>query len=224
MSRYIFVILMDIPVEHEDDFNRIYDTDHLTHMMQVEGNLRCDRYRLEWSDNADMQKYLAIYEITDPELPRSPAWKAQSELGEWAGRMRNLVQNRRNGVFREIAEHKAPGVDPQAEPVRDIVYFLQQAIPAELEDRFNLLYDTDHIPLMLQTPGARDCRRFRLEWSGTGNVPDYLAIYGIDAPLLPRSDAWKAQTDKGRWPIEMRPNFTVRRNGGYSRIAEHGPA
>src|SRR3546814_2189062 len=73
---------------------------------------------------------------------------------------------------------------------------------------------------MLETPGAKDCRRYQLEWA-SGDVPEYLAIYGLENPAVPRSPAWKAQTNKGAWPVEIRPNFTARRNGIYSRIAEH---
>lgn len=220
MEGFIFVILMDVPTEHEADFNHIYDTDHLSHMMKVPGNLRCNRYRLDWSDNADMQKYICLYEIADPSLPRSAAWKAQSELGEWGTRMRHHVRNRSNGVFRQIASHGAAGSHGTISD-SEAIYFLQQAIPSPLEDRFNHLYDHDHIPHMLQTPGVAGARRYRLEWSMTEGIPPYLAIYDIDAPQRPRSPEWKAQTNKGAWPTEMRPHFTARRNGAYSRIARH---
>lgn len=211
----LFVILLDVPAEAEDDFNRIYDTDHLRHMMQVPGIHRCDRYRLDWSDNDDMNKYLAIYEISDPDLPKSAEWKHQAGQGRWPTEMRHRIARRANGAYRQIADHRPAGAEGG-----DHLYFLQQSVPAEIDARFNHLYDTDHIPLMLQAPGALGCRRFRLEWSETGGVPDYLALYDIACPEIPRSEAWKAQTSKGAWPTEMRPRFTARRNGAFTRIAE----
>ena len=220
MSDYIFVLLLDVPQEIDDRFNTLYDTDHLPLMMQVPGIRRSSRYRLNWSDNPDMLRYLTLYDIDDPELPRGEDWKRQSGLGAWPTEMRDRVTARRNGVFRKLAGHRASEGSQKGEGWSEHLYFLQQGIPPALEERFNLLYDTDHIPLMLQAPGVNGCERFRLVWSGTGDVPDYLTLYDIDGPDLPRSPAWKAQTNKGRWPIEMRPNFTARRNGAYSRISQ----
>jgi len=217
LDKFLFIILMDIPAEHEDAFNYIYDNDHLGHMMKVPGNQRCDRYGLVWSDNGDMQRYLAVYEIDDPELPRSDVWRERSQLGKWPTDMRANVVNRASGVFRQIADHGFTGSAAE----RENVYFLLQGIPPELDERFNALYDGDHVPYMLQTPGAQSCRRFRREWTMVGELPDYLAIYSIAGPDTPRSPEWKMQTAKGVWPTEMRPNFTARRNGSYRRIAEH---
>lgn len=221
MGRFVFMILMAVPEEIEDKFNRLYDGDHLPYMMQVPGNMQCDRYRLDWSDNEDMLEYLAIYEIASPDLPFSAEWKRQAACGAWPTEMRPLVKARRNGVFREIASHRSDGRSGVSHPAVQHIYFLQQSIPAELDQRFNHLYDTDHVPLMMRTPGVNGCTRYRLERSESGDVPDYLAIYDIDGPDVPRSAAWKAQTNKGAWPTEMRPHFTARRNGSYTRISHH---
>ena len=34
---YIYMVQMDIPAEHEADFNRIYDTEHVPEIMKVPG-------------------------------------------------------------------------------------------------------------------------------------------------------------------------------------------
>lgn len=216
MSQHIFLILMDVPAELEEKFNRLYDTDHLPHMMQIPGVRRCDRYRLQWSDNADMQRYLALYEIDDPEAPRSADWKRQGGMGAWPTEMRPHIRSRRNGAFERISLHGEPAGGDGFGPT---IYLLQQGIPAALEERFNTLYESDHLPLMMQVLGIGSCTRWRLAWSESGEVPDYLALYGISEPGLPKSPAWQAQTNKGIWPTEMRPHFTVRRNGVFDRIA-----
>ena len=102
MTDNLFILLMDIAPEDEVLFNEMYDNDHLTHMMAVSGNLQCDRFVLEWNTGSELQRYLVIYQIDDPELPRSPAWQAQAAKGEWAGIMRDRIRNRANGVFRRI--------------------------------------------------------------------------------------------------------------------------
>ena len=63
MSQHIFFILLGIPARIEGRFNTVYDTDHLPYMVQIPGVRDCTRYKLEWSDNADMFAYLALYHI-----------------------------------------------------------------------------------------------------------------------------------------------------------------
>lgn len=220
MNQYIFYILLDIPVEHETEFNTVYDTDHLVHMVQVPGVSDCIRYKLEWSDNPDMIRYLAIYHIASPELPRSDVWKTQGSLGRWPTDIRQHVTARRNGVFRQIFHTEAqsyPSAPHKDATGSDYIYFLQQSVPPELEAKFNDLYGGDHIPLMMQAPGVKACTRYKLEYSDTGGTPDYLAIYAIDKAGTPRSPEWKKQTGLGAWPRQIRPHFTERRNGVYRR-------
>jgi hypothetical protein len=222
MSQYIFFILLDIPPEHEVDFNMVYDTDHLPHMLKVTGVNDCIRYKLEWSDNSDMIRYLAIYHINSPELPRSDAWKKQATFGRWPTDVRGLVTARRNGVYRQIFHTEASGYS--SAPHKDAtgseyIYFLQQSVPAEIDAKFNELYGSNHIPLMMQAPGVNACTRYKLEYSDTGDTPDYLAIYAVNKSDTPRSAEWKKQTGLGRWPTEIRPHFTARRNGVYHRIS-----
>lgn len=216
MTKHIFLILMDVPAGLEEKFNRLYDTDHLPHMMGVPAIRRCDRYRLDWSDNADMQRYLALYEVDDPEAPRGDDWKRQAGLGAWSTEMRPFIQSRRNGAFARISTH---GAADGGDGFGETIYLLQQGIPPELDERFNSLYEGDHLPLMMQVPGIAACSRWRLVQSETGEVPAYLALYDIAEASLPKSAEWQAQTSKGRWPTEMRPHFTVRRNGVFRRIA-----
>lgn len=225
MDEYIYMIQIEAPAGLEDEFNHIYDTDHMQHMSQIPGVRDCIRYKLEWSDNADMIRYLAIYHMNDPELPRSAVWKEHAGRGRWPTDMRPHVKTRRNGVYRQIVRLDSTSAENKAKPAYtgDYIYFLQQSVPQALEERFNDLYDNDHVPHMLQTPGVRGCTRFKLMYSESGDVPDYLAIYDIDEPGLPRSPAWKQQTSLGAWPTEMRPNFTARRNAVY-RFLTKAPA
>lgn len=222
MSQYIFFILLDIPAEHEADFNTVYDTDHLPHMLKTPGVRDCIRYKLEWSDNPDMIRYLGIYHIDDPSLPRSDAWKKQSTFGRWPKDIRDKVTARRNGTYKQIFHTEAPSFDSgqhQDSTMSEFIYFLQQSVPAEIEPKFNELYGGDHIPLMMQAPGVKACTRYKLEYSDTGDVPDYLAVYAIDNAERPRTPEWKVQTNKGAWPAQIRPHFTARRNGVYHRIS-----
>jgi hypothetical protein len=99
------------------------------------------------------------------------------------------------------------------------VYVVQLAIPEEIEDRFNELYDAEHVPAFMSVPGVRACSRYKLEWADTDEMPEYLAIYDVDAPDVPKSDAWRRGSSHGDWVVEIRPRMRVRRHGMFKRLS-----
>ncbi len=46
---YIYVVQMNIPAQHEAEFNRVYDTEHVPMLSKVPGVNKVTRYRLERS-------------------------------------------------------------------------------------------------------------------------------------------------------------------------------
>ena len=63
MADYMYVVQMDIPDELEEEFNRVYDTQHVPNIIQAPGVHGCARYKLESADVAGVARYLAVYEI-----------------------------------------------------------------------------------------------------------------------------------------------------------------
>ncbi len=100
---YLFVVQMDIPVEHEAEFNRIYDEQHVPMILKVPGCLSCTRYRLSHSAQADAPRYLALYELESADVAQTAAWKAASDTGDWAPKIRPHTTNRRHSVYELIA-------------------------------------------------------------------------------------------------------------------------
>ena len=100
---HIFVVQLDIPAEHEAEFNRVYDTEHFPMLSKVPGVRSAARYRLEHSTVPGMQRYLTIYETDSAEVINSPAWQEASDLGEWKPKIRPHTTNRQHSVFRKIA-------------------------------------------------------------------------------------------------------------------------
>ncbi|MPZ58948.1 MAG: hypothetical protein GEU91_21165 [Rhizobiales bacterium] len=98
------------------------------------------------------------------------------------------------------------------------IYIAQLAIPQSLEQRFTELYDNEHVPLLMAVPGVHSCARFKLAWSDTQDMPEYLAIYDVDAPDVPKSPEWRKASAAGQWPSEIRPHMTVRRHGMFERL------
>lgn len=98
---YVYIIQLDIPAEHEDNFNRVYDTQHVPAILEVPGVRGCYRYRLEYADDAT-PRYLALYEIDSPEVTKSDAWRKAADSGDWAPLIRPHTQNRKRQVMKRI--------------------------------------------------------------------------------------------------------------------------
>ena len=94
---------------------------------------------------------------------------------------------------------------------------------------FNEVYDTEHVPLLLEVPGVVSVARFttrELTMVVGGerrtivieNEPRYQALYEIESPGVLTSPAWAAAVDRGRWPTHVRPYTKNRRHVLYERI------
>jgi len=84
MSEYLYLVRMDVPPEHEADFNKICDTQHIPEISNVPG----------------VPEYAALYRVASPAVPRSPAWAAASDTGEWKPRIRPHAFNRIHALFK----------------------------------------------------------------------------------------------------------------------------
>lgn len=98
------------------------------------------------------------------------------------------------------------------------VYLAHLSIPRELEQAFNTLYDEGYVPNLLRVPGVRACRRFKLEWSDS-EMPEYLAVYDVDGPEVPRTAEWKDASVRCGWADKIRPHLKVRRHGMFRELS-----
>jgi len=99
---YVFVVQMDIPAEHEAEFNRVYDTEHVPDILTVPGVRSCRRYKLESSTRQETPRYMAIYEVDSLDIVNSKAWLAASERGSWAPNIRPLTSNRGHHLMKRV--------------------------------------------------------------------------------------------------------------------------
>ena len=102
MARYMYLVQLDIPEELEDDFNRIYDAEHLPNILQVPGVHGCTRYLLESADEEGIARYATIYEIDSPDIPDTDAWREQSDKGDWIARIRPNLTRRSHAIYKRI--------------------------------------------------------------------------------------------------------------------------
>ncbi|MCH8745212.1 MAG: hypothetical protein IIB31_06150 [Chloroflexi bacterium] len=92
----------------------------------------------------------------------------------------------------------------------DYIYWVQMDIPADKEEEFNRVYDTQHVPNIIKAPGVHSCTRYKLVSADVDGVARYAAVYEVDSPEVPTSDGWKAESEKGDWPTLIRPYTTNR--------------
>jgi hypothetical protein len=83
---------MNVAPEAEDDFNAWYDEEHLPALAAVAGTLAARRYR-STQTNGGTHRYVAIYHLKSPDVPRSAAWKAAVDT-PWSARVRPHFRDR----------------------------------------------------------------------------------------------------------------------------------
>ncbi|MCY4556172.1 MAG: hypothetical protein OXF79_07285 [Chloroflexi bacterium] len=105
-AAHIFVVRTDIPADAEDEFNRLYDTVHLPGLCAVDGVAGARRYRVEATNADGFPKYVAVYQIEDPSVLESDAWKAAAQ-DEWAAKVSHKCVGLTRAVMRQVARHPA---------------------------------------------------------------------------------------------------------------------
>ena len=82
MGQGILMVLANVAAEHEWEFNRWYDREHMRERVGIPGFLSAQRYL---SAGSSPWKYLAIYETEELETLRSPAYrKALLNQSAWS--------------------------------------------------------------------------------------------------------------------------------------------
>ena len=197
MPDYAYLVQMDIPTEHEADFNRVYDTEHAKYLCQAPGVHSCDRFLLKSTDAPKFARYAAAYRIDDPSVPSSEGWRIEGEKGDWATKIRPHATNRTHTIVKLIARAGDASVDAP------YIYLVQTDIAADAEDQFNHLYDTVHLPGLCQVDGVQSALRYRVESTNLDGLQKYGAVYRIASPAVVESDAWKSAA-QDEWAAKVR--------------------
>jgi len=87
-ARALFLACGDVTAEHEAEFNKWYDTEHIPLLAAVPGVLRARRF----FDPAGKPRYIALYELADAQVPRSAPWQAALNT-PWAKRIDTLTRD-----------------------------------------------------------------------------------------------------------------------------------
>ena len=153
----------------EAEFHDWYDHEHGPARLTVPGFRGALRYRA-----LDDQKptWLALYDLDSPEIIDSPAYKA---LGAQASDRDRSVAAGLATLDRRVYEQiSSDGSDPGP-----VILAVAMSVPASAEEDLAAWYAEEHIPMLLQVPGCRRIRTFRLRQSLDGPGPDFLALHEL---------------------------------------------
>ena len=96
VGKAILLVMMEVDPEHEDEWNRWYDEEHIPQRLGFPGFLAARRFKLEpleWPGARHLvvgqgRTHLAIYELEDVGAMGSPEYvAAYRELTEWSQRV-----------------------------------------------------------------------------------------------------------------------------------------
>ena len=101
----LMMVWVDVPSEHEDEFNHWYNEEHLPELLAVPGVLNAARYEAVMSG----PKHLACYELQTPSVVDTDAFTSRKPT-EWAQKIgpRVIGSNLINNVYEICLLYTSP--------------------------------------------------------------------------------------------------------------------
>ena len=109
-SKYIFIVSMNVKPEFESLFNEVYDKEHIPYLLEVTGVNKVTRGHgvpfmfsiggKTKSMDAPSQKFVAMYEIENPDVVNSSEWSVAVEKGRWSTHVRQHTSERSHFMYK----------------------------------------------------------------------------------------------------------------------------
>ena len=97
----ILVVMMEVDPDHEEEFNRWYNEEHLLERLEIPGYISARRFKLE--EGEGVLKYLCIWELEDASPLQSEEYKAQQRRpSELRDRAHSYIKQRARGLYKQI--------------------------------------------------------------------------------------------------------------------------
>lgn len=198
MTMGLLIAAFDFSTAQADEFHDWYDLEHIPERKAVPGFGACERWI-----GADHPDYsVATYDLESLAILKSAPYKAiaYDNLSVWSKRVTAKCKR----LLRFEGNQITPG-NAKA-PAKSGGFLLNAMnIAPEVEQDFNAWYDEEHLPALAKVPGTLLARRFKAD-GATGGTHRYVAVYHLESPKVPLSDAWKKAVDTP-WSARVRPHF-----------------
>jgi antibiotic biosynthesis monooxygenase (ABM) superfamily enzyme len=97
----ILVVMMEVDPDHEEEFNRWYNEEHLLERLEIPGYISARRFKLE--EGEGVLKYLCIWELEDASPLQSEEYMAQQRRSsELRDRAHSYIKQRARGLYKQI--------------------------------------------------------------------------------------------------------------------------
>ena len=172
MAAGLFYVYTEPGSVDEAEFHDWYDHEHGPARLKVPGFRSAYRYRA-----LDDQKppWLALYELDSPDVIDSPGYKAlagqASDRDKAVGAGLATLDRR---IYEQISEDGSPVGRPAP-----MILAVAMSVPASAEEDLAAWYTEEHIPMLLEVPGWRRIRRFRLIRALDAPGPDFLSVHDL---------------------------------------------
>jgi hypothetical protein len=212
----LLMVYCDVAREHEDEFNRWYNEEHIPERLAIPGVLNAARYKAVEGGPA----YLACYELESADAWYSEAWQRWlKQPTAWSQRMSPSVIG--TAYIRNLYRRIYPQVTTSetAEAGMALVLLVgRMSVPAHLDAQFNEAYNHERLPLCQGIPGYIRARRFEAVMGS----PKYTTVHEMASLDVPKSQAWDGWRTAVTpvWNRDIRPHMLHEQGspGVYRRI------
>lgn len=199
----LLMVYCDVAAEHEDEFNRWYNEEHIPERLAIPGVLSAARYKAV--DGGPT--YLACYELASADAWYSEAWQRWlKQPTAWSQRMAPSVIGTTyiRNLYRRIYPQDVPEETAQAE-MSPVLLVGRMSVPGELEAKFNEAYNHERLPLCRGIPGYIRARRFE----AVMGAPKYTTVHEMASVDVWKSQAWDdwRTAVTPMWSHEIRPRM-----------------
>ena len=181
----LFYVYTEPGSADEAEFHDWYDHEHGPARLKVPGFRSAYRYRA-----LDDQKppWLALYELDSPEVIDGAEYKAlaaEASDRDKSGGAGLATLDRR--IYEQISEDGPPAGSPAP-----VILAVAMSVPASAEEDLAAWYTEEHIPMLLEVPGWRRIRRFRLIRAMDAPGPDFLSVHELAGPEVLEEPGYRA--------------------------------
>ena len=185
MAHGLFYVYTDPGTVPEADFHDWYDHEHGPRRLTVPGFL--GGYRYGAVDDAK-PPWLVLYDLDSAGALDSPEYQA---LGATAGEHDKAVGAGLATLDRRVYEEISADGPAASEPA-PVLLSVALSVPAGAEDDLQAWYTDEHIPMLLEVPGWRRIRRFRLVHGMDGPAPEFLSVHELAGPQVLEEPGYRA--------------------------------
>lgn len=196
----LMMVWVDVPSEHEEEFNHWYNEEHLPELLAVPGVLNAARYEAVMSG----PKHLACYELESPSVVETAAFTSRKPT-EWAQTIgpRIIGNNLINNVYQMIHPTDL-NTDISGSDMAQALQIGRMDISPENSDEWNKWYSEVYVTNYEKVPGCTRGRR----WKAVKGDPSYAVVYEFEHEKVSESAEWLAQRDINSDNARMRDLMT----------------